>query len=317
MDNRGGGAVAFGLLCLLAATWATASGDSLMQDRFKVDGSPDYLRGTFIMNRLDYSGFKILIPIEAHLKGNESLGRQNQIFESILETHGEIGGIREQILALLDFPKCCSCSEVQMRFFLFLNQVGQTLTPAELALKRYVNYFALDKFKQCAEESKVENPEKSLGEFEFDLFYKKLFRLPDGADDGELYSRVKDINLLEDELEFDRTLPMLIKWTGKPAKDALDLAASFFADCRLMPITPDIDYYYYYSSIIFANALGLTSETDPRRQKLIEYDHICWYVSRRKEQLYENIKRQLERAQKRDSLFNKFAGCLGAICDRD
>jgi hypothetical protein len=315
MDSRGGGAIALGLLCLLAATWATAGGDSLVQDRFKVGGSPHYLRGTYIMKGLDELGFKILIPIEAHLKGDESLEKQIEIFKSIRETHAEIESIREQILALLDFPRCCSCSVLQMRFFLFLNRVGQTLTPAELALKKYVNHFAPEKFKRCAEESKVKNLAHSWGELEFDSFYKKLFGLPDGADDGELYSRVKDINLLEDELEFDRTLPMLIKWRGKPAKDARNLARIILDDCRFMSITPDIKYYY---RIILANALGFP-ETDPRRQKLIEYDHICWYVTRPEDstQLYENIKRQLERAQKRDSLLNKVTGCLGAICDRD
>jgi hypothetical protein len=61
MDNRGGGAVAFGLLCLFAATWTATSHDKFPQSRFKVDGSPDFLRGISLMN--DMYDFTISIPV--------------------------------------------------------------------------------------------------------------------------------------------------------------------------------------------------------------------------------------------------------------
>jgi hypothetical protein len=310
MDSRGGGAIALGMLCLLAATWAAASGDSMMQDRFKVDGSPDYLRGMSLMNHMD--NFTISVPIDGHLKEDDSFEAQIDKLKRICRAHK--GSFHTSLLykALLDFPNHNGlCSLLQMKIFLFANQVGQTLTPAELALKRYVNHFAPEKFKACADTMRPNIPKRTCEE-KLDELFMRLFGLPNATDDSELYSRVRDINLFEDKLEFDRTL----KKAHKPATDARKIERFIFDHCNHLLAN---SYNVPYQSMIFANALGLACETDPRMQKLIEYDHICWHVTRRKDsmQLFENIKRQLERLEQARPRKSLLRGCLGATCARN
>jgi hypothetical protein len=173
-----------------------------------------------------------------------------------------------------------------------------------LALKRYVNHFAPEKFKRCAAGARLLSTPRRTSEEKLDKFFKKLFRLPNGADDSELYSRVKDINLLEDELEFDQTLEK----THEPTEDARQIESLILDPCERWL---DGKFAKRFQPGIFANALGLVSETSARSKKLIEYDHICWYVKQWKDsnRLFENIKRQLKRARQRKSFFNR-------ICSR-
>jgi hypothetical protein len=42
-------AVMLGLLCLLAAIWATGTASDVLQETFKIQGSADYLRGMYSM----------------------------------------------------------------------------------------------------------------------------------------------------------------------------------------------------------------------------------------------------------------------------
>jgi hypothetical protein len=312
MDNSGGGAVAIGLLCLLATTWAAASQDGLVQDRFKVDGSPNYLRGMSLMNHVD--DFTILIPVDEYLKEEDSLKDIYTKLHRMYESYGKNEESEEIYIAFRAFSFMDLknhdglCSIPQIKAFLFFNQVDQNLTPAELALKRYVNHYAPEKFKRCAEAIRP-NIEKGMHEEKLDEFFKRLFGLPNAADDSELYSRVKDINLLENELEFDRTLEMFGKKTRDPTEEAQLIKDFIFDHCS--------NFSFQGEPLILVNALGLASETDPRLQKLIEYDHICWYVTRGENsmELFENIKRQLELARPQKPSFN--LGCLGAICARN
>jgi hypothetical protein len=307
MPNTSVSAIISVMCCLLAASPALSSEGSVSQTEFKVNDN--YLRGMGAMAAL---GPRPASGLASELQ--EALGLEPpaselepeklaEFLEKSLEIKRAALGHLEVLVKLAKEEK--DCSREQIDGFLLANRIGAHKSEESefaKALVRYLNHFGLKKFSRCATKVKNSFARKreppTVAESRLDLFYRKLFQLPDSADDGELYQQLRAKNLLEDKrLDFAAAHKVAI------GGHQVSYETVYFIEQQCKSLRSDLGDRLDIINLF--NAVKKKDEKDKvedmRLLKLAEYDHICWYTKVKPVEFLANVERNLP------GVFTKFA----------
>jgi hypothetical protein len=299
-------AIVLRLLCLLAATSATGAAEDVPQDEFKIEGSASYLRGMYSMIEASKFNLELLLSEgfgiqrsqkEIHERSLELCERHYELDQGRSKKHSvrskerkyfSLGSVRiiQALADIGDLNRRCCCSD-QWKLFLFVNQIGILKRTKNTAFENYVNHFGRRKLARCAPDAldfmRNMHAKTTTG---FDTFFKALFRLPDDADDRQLYERLRDTNLLVDELDFAPTLKLpevfqAVRWVRKVGdnyelKDGDDVMAFISRTCTYLSHVS----HGMLDVILLSEDSQMRSQLDDKVRKWIEYDHACWYVTK-------------------------------------
>jgi hypothetical protein len=240
-------AVLLGLLCLLAAIWATGMANDVPQKRFKMKGSAGYMRGMYSMieaEKYEYYGYfgeqlseavnsesltrktreKIQEVCREHYRdlcAQGSLSKEK--FRSNMDacetkektakkfTHwyryGDYAKVMWALIEIGNVDGRCDQRD-QWELFLSANGARRLSGTKDKFFISYVSHFGKKKLTKCA--PKAVDFMSEIPENitdDFDSFFKALFKLP-GAGDRQLHERLSHANLLENELDFAPTLKL-------------------------------------------------------------------------------------------------------------
>jgi hypothetical protein len=300
--------IVFALLCSLAVASTVGSGEVKLESGYKIKGAPGSLRGMNLMIAADDVEWKSELAIRLdestehmaptefrkYLVGNFlkwtqlSAGPNSGEFEQLTMAH--------QLQQLIDWSKAdgSACSRDQLKWFLLANKLDTSMEPA---LAGYLNHFGKTKVTNCAPKARTDIAEKDpaelLVEYKFDRFYRALFELPEGASDSQLYERLSAANLLADNLNFDAAKRFALSLHYSEDKQPAERIRDFFeSEC------PSLSFHVgaELAAINLANAFGAKVERDAGLLKLDEYDHACWYVTKRQDKFAEHLRLAFPRA---------------------
>jgi hypothetical protein len=310
-------AAALGLLCFLAATCTTGCAGDVQQNEFAIEGSVGPLRGTVAMH--DASSMSIeselLEGLTSELSPEQMLDTFRKERSRKLHKHTyqkvKIAPGNYNIIwnpldlsgldALIDFANTdlYFCSLWQVKLFLHVNRVGQSPPPL---LKEYMNHYGAKKFKSCADRGleQLRRP-KGIFEHKFDNFFRVLLGLSEEAGDEDLWKKLRQTNLLEDELNFSGAMKSGDGDSKEPNSSGVNILKYLKSNCDVL------ENYTGLESIILSDAWQGGLELNDRTRKLIEYQNACWYVLKYPSELVKNVDRQRGLA----------AGYLGNLGDLD
>jgi hypothetical protein len=304
--------VALGLLCFLAATCTTGRAGDVRQDEFKIEGWVGRLRG--MMSMLDASSKEtdaVLKAIRSKLdrgaKPTETLEKLKMIRQGLLKRNGECctdlttASLVEELIGLADTKKLCT--PWQSILFLAANQVVGFPWPTYNTLKTYVNHFGKKKFSMCAEWAikTLERNDLPKIDEKFDRFFRDLLDLNPTDDNRTLLEKLKATNLLRStELQFGLTLRLdAVKEAAKRLYNISDkyyypqhggdIWAFFYRSCEELRNHT----FRRLDWILLSNDAQMISQLNDRLKKLIEYDHVCWYVLKYKEEFIWRVNQNL------------------------
>jgi hypothetical protein len=339
-------AVLLGLLCLLAAIWATGVAGEVRQKTFAIYGSNKYLRGMYSMIEAEKFPFGDAFVSQLR-KATESKNLTAEYREKmrtacqwILEwqvTHGylekrqyedwkEDCKTKPQVYhtyflkvmwALIEIADDGHCiSKAQWQLFLSTNRPHFTLWDPEgikKVFRSYMNYFGKEKLAKCRSKavkfmSKMhENSTPNL-----DKFFKTLFQLPK-ADDRELHERLRNANLLVDKLDFASTLKLSnVIWTVRRVTSVRDDYEPNNGKDVMAFISRKCEmlareFEGMLDVILLSEDSVKKSELDDKVKKWIEYDHACWYLVKYQKKFIRHVDRLLGTPE---SIFEKGADFL-------
>jgi hypothetical protein len=326
-------AVLLGLLCLLAAIWATGMANDVAQKRFRIEGSAGYLRGMYSMieaeKRPFYKDFgpllneafkcgrlrdetrnKMHIECLNHyeaLFNNKSLKKKQYDFymnacrpenqpENELSNYKDSSDYAKVMWTLVEIANVDGRCDERDQWELFLSANGGTTNKD---FKNYMNYFGKKKLAKCAPKavdfmSKMhENSTPNL-----DKFFKTLFQLPK-ADDRELHERLRNANLLEDKLDFASTLKLsnvietVRNVTFVPANYEPNNGKDVMAFISRKCEMLVRLFKGMLDVILLSEDSVEESELDDKVKKWIEYDHVCWYLVKYQKKFIRHVDRLL------------------------
>jgi hypothetical protein len=241
-------AVMLGLLCLLAAIWATGTASDVLQETFKIKGSADYLRGMYSMiDAKKYHYFTEFTPMlgEAIMDGHMTdVIRQKMINKCLkmsywcndrslstpalcewhqrncrskIEERQEFNPMLFQkddyvekfMWAFIEIGNVDGRCDDRDQWEMFLSANKEWVSEKYVVTVIYVNHFGRKKLKQCAPKAVDFLLELPKNVTEdLDEFFKTLFHLPPDASDLQLHEKLNHTNLLKDELDFAATLEL-------------------------------------------------------------------------------------------------------------
>jgi hypothetical protein len=292
-------ASSFLLCCVLAATVAIASAGEVSRDVYKINGKP--VRGMDLMAETD--GHELAdawadlyeVPEPDTSEPEKFLEWLERTKETVRENvkadaqrYNEPDKIFDTLNDMIEVANADGyCSHSQMRAFLLANKVQNNFR----SLANYLNHYMPQKLANCAEKARNTFPPKSDGfhsyERTLDDFYSRI--LGQGASDEELYNALRNTDLLNDEVNFAAGLEIAQENTDVEAGPDHERIYLFLLEkCNNLRFY-DADQL---DAILLSDAIAPVEES-PRIQKLIEYDHTCYYLRKNSDRFQENVQRQL------------------------
>jgi hypothetical protein len=295
-------ASSFLLCCVLVATAAIASGGEIPLAVYEINGKP--LRGMELMTETD--GRELAdewdnlyeVPVPDSLSPEQFLEWLERTEETVRKNSRDYvdpDTILARLEEMIELGYADGyCPHSQMRAFLLANKANDQVPSTFRPLANYLNHYMPQKLANCAKSARGALPPKGdlfqMFESELDEFYELILGLPAGANDKQLANRLRQTNLLKDEVNFAAGLEIAQS----------SIYPDFYPDEEktygfLLYACNSMRYYNgnQLDAILLSDAIEARVERDPRLLKLIEYDHACYYVTNNKREFMENVRRQL------------------------